>query len=162
MVTGGFSSRTRVSLSLKTPGNLPPSFVHGYTAGFRNYLRAHPEIPVSFTDCLSIPERVIEKDREKAVLVDGDPVSPPQIPAHFAGNPVPQRAVRQEAPGPPPKRAHEGNEGRLVRLTKTTRLVSRWQQACSVEPGDCLSTFRDILSSALYSTESHPFHQISI
>ena len=41
------------------------SFVHGYTAGFRNYLRAHPEIPVLLTDCLSKPDRVIEKDEHK-------------------------------------------------------------------------------------------------
>ena len=41
----------------------PPSlFVHGYTTGFRNYLRAHPGILVLITDCLSKPDRVIEKD----------------------------------------------------------------------------------------------------
>ena len=40
----------------------PPSlFVHGYTTGFRNYLRAHPGILVLFTDCLSKSDRVIEK-----------------------------------------------------------------------------------------------------
>ena len=92
----------------------PSSFVHGYTTGFRNYPRAHPEIPVLFTDCLSKPDRVIEKDGTQAVVVDGDSVPPPQIPAHFAGNLAPQGAVRQEAPRPPPKRAHEGNQGRRV------------------------------------------------
>ena len=62
----------------------PSSFVYGYTTGFRNYLRAHPEIPVLFTDCLSKPDRVVEKDGAKAVVVDGDPAPPPQIPAHSA------------------------------------------------------------------------------
>ena len=45
---------------------------------------------------------------------------------------------------------------------KTTRPVPRWRQACSIEPGGCSSTFRDILSSFLYITHSHPFHQILI
>ena len=67
----------------------PSSFVNGYTTGFRNYLRAHPEIPVSFTDCLSKPDRVVEKDGAKAVVVDRDPVPRPQTPAHFAQNPAP-------------------------------------------------------------------------
>ena len=93
----------------------PSAFVHDYTTAFTNYLRAHPEIPVLFTDCLSKPDRVIEKDGAKAVVLDGDPAPLPQIPAHFARNPAPQGAVRQEAPRPPPKRAHEGNEGRPVR-----------------------------------------------
>ena len=65
----------------------PSSFVHGYTTGFRNHLRAHPEIPVLFTDCLSKADRVVEKDGAKAVVVDGDPAPPPQIPAHSARNP---------------------------------------------------------------------------
>ena len=91
------------------------SFVHGYTTGFRNYLRTHPEIQVLFTDCLSKPDHVVEKDGTKAVVVDGDPAPPPHIPARFAPNPAPQVAVRQEAPRPPPKRAHEGNDGRPVR-----------------------------------------------
>ena len=56
----------------------PPSFfVHGYTTGFRNYLRAHPEIPVLFTDCPSKPDRVIEKDGAKAIVVVADPVPTP-------------------------------------------------------------------------------------
>ena len=90
-------------------------FLHGYTTGFINYLRAHAEIPVLFTDCLSKPDRVVEKDAAKAVVVEADPVPPPQIPAHFTQNLAPQGAVRGEAPRPPPKRAHEGNEGRPVR-----------------------------------------------
>ena len=98
----------------------PSSFLHGCTTGFRNYLRANPEIPSLFTDCLSKPDRVIERDGAKALVVGGDPVPPPQIPAHFARNPVPQGAVRQEAPRPPPKRAHKGNEGRLVRERRQT------------------------------------------
>ena len=76
------------------------SFVHGYTTGFRNYLRAPPEVPVSFTDCLCKPDRVIERDGAKAVVVDREAVPPPQIPAHFARNPAPQGSARQEAPGP--------------------------------------------------------------
>ena len=44
----------------------PSSFLHGYTTGFRNYLPAHPEIQVLFTDCLSKQDRVIEKDGAKA------------------------------------------------------------------------------------------------
>ena len=92
----------------------PPCFVHGYTTGFRNALRAHTEIPVLFTDCLSKPDRVIQKDGAKAFVVDRDPVPPPQIPAHFARNPAPQGAVRPEAPRPTPKRAREGNEERPV------------------------------------------------
>ena len=137
------------------------SFVHGYTTGFRNYLRAHPEIPVLFTDCRSNPDLVVEKDGAKAVVVDGDPAPPPQIPAHSAPNPAPQGAVRPEAPHPPPKGAHEGNEASGA-WTKTTRPVPRWRQAYSVEPGGCSLTFRDILSSSLYITHSHPFHQILI
>ena len=93
----------------------PSSFVHGSTTGFRNYQRAHPEIPVLFTDCLSKPDRVVEKDGAKAVVVDRDPAPPPHIPAHSARNPAPQGGVRPEAPCPPPIRTHEGNEGRPVR-----------------------------------------------
>ena len=94
----------------------PPSFfVHGYTTGFRNYLRAHPEILVLFTDCLSKSDRVVEKDEDKAVVADGDPAPPPQIPAHAARNPAPQGAVQQEAPRPPPKGAYEGNGGLPLR-----------------------------------------------
>ena len=93
----------------------PSSFVHGYTKGFINYLRAHPENPVVFTDCLSKPDRGVEKDRATAVVVDRDPAPLPQIPAHFAPDPALQGAVRQEAPRPPAKRAHEGNNGYPVR-----------------------------------------------
>ena len=93
----------------------PSSFVHGYTTGFRNYLRAHPEILILFTDCLSKPDRTVEKDGAKAVVVDGDPASRPQSPAHSARNPAPQGAVRPGAPRPPPAHAQEGNEGGPVR-----------------------------------------------
>ena len=113
-VAGGFSSSTRASLSLKTLWNLPTPLYMAIPQVSEIYMRAHPEIPVLFTDCLSKPDRVIEKDGAKAVVVDGDPVPPLQIPAHFARNLAPQGAVRQEAPRPPPKRADEGNEGRPV------------------------------------------------
>ena len=93
----------------------PSSFVHGYTINFRNYLRAHPEIPVFFTDDVSKPDRVIEKDGARAVFVDGDPALPPQIPAGSAQNQAPQGASRPEAPHLPTKCAHEGNDGRPVR-----------------------------------------------
>ena len=81
----------------------PSSFVHGYTTGFRNYLRAHPEIPVLFTDCLSKPDRVIEKDGAKAVMVDGNPVPLPQISAHFAPRPGASRCPATESTTPPSK-----------------------------------------------------------
>ena len=83
----------------------PSSFLHGYTTGFRNYLRAHLEDQVLFTDCLSKPDRVVEKDGSKAVVLDSDPAPPPQMPAHFARNAAPRGALRQEARHPPPKRA---------------------------------------------------------
>ena len=44
----------------------PSSFVHGYATGFSSYLRAHPEIHVLFTDCLSKNDRVVEKGRNKS------------------------------------------------------------------------------------------------
>ena len=84
----------------------PSSFVHCYTRGLRNYPRAHAEIPVSFTDCLSKADRVIEKDGAKTVVVDGDP-------AHFAENLAPQGPVQQKGSRFLPKPAHGGNEGRL-------------------------------------------------
>ena len=40
----------------------PSSFVHGYTRGYTNYVRAHPDIPALFPDALTKPDCVIEKD----------------------------------------------------------------------------------------------------
>ena len=114
-VTGAFLSSTRVFPESENTEEPPSFFVHGYTTGFSNHQRAHPEIQFLFTDCLSKPDRVIEKKRANAVVVDGDPVPPPRIQAHFAPKSPPQGAVRPEAPRPPPKRAPEGNEGRSVR-----------------------------------------------
>ena len=71
-VAGGFPSGTRVSESLKTLGNLPSRLHMPIPKVFRNYLCAYPEIPVLSTDCLSKPDREIEKDGAKHVVVDGD------------------------------------------------------------------------------------------
>ena len=67
---------------------------------FQKFLEAHPEIPVLFTGCLSKPDRVVEKDGAKAVVVDGDPAPPPQIPAHSSRNLVPQGAGDQKHHAP--------------------------------------------------------------
>ena len=101
----------------------PSSFLHGYTTGFRNNLRAHPEIPNSFTDCLSKPDRVIESDGAQAVVADGYPAPRPHFPAHFAGNQPCQSDVRQEARRPPPTRALEGNDGHPVREQRLPDLL---------------------------------------
>ena len=78
----------------------PSSFVHGYKTGFIPYLQIHPEILLLFTDCLTKPDRVVEKNGTKAVVVDRDAAPPPQIPAHLARSSAAQGAVRQEAPSP--------------------------------------------------------------
>ena len=48
------------------------SFVHGYTKGFIDFLKKHPEIGVLLTDCLSKPDRQVEEE-EKGPVVNRDP-----------------------------------------------------------------------------------------
>ena len=44
------------------------SFVHGYTKGFIDFLKRHPEIVVLLTDCLCKPDRQVEDDRKRPVV----------------------------------------------------------------------------------------------
>ena len=44
------------------------SFVHGYTKGFIDFLKKHPEIGVLLTDCVSKPDRQVEKDGKRPVI----------------------------------------------------------------------------------------------
>ena len=70
------------------------SFVHGYTKGFIDFLKKHPEIGVLLTDCLSKPDRQVESDRKRPVVNRDPAFYGPQQPHSRADPSIPPPAVR--------------------------------------------------------------------
>ena len=70
------------------------SFVHGYTKGFIDFLKKHPEIGVLLTDCLSKPDRQVESDGERPVVNRDPAFYGPQQPHSRADPSIPPPAVR--------------------------------------------------------------------
>ena len=70
------------------------SFVHGYTKGFIDFLKKHPEIGVLLTDCLSKPDRQVESDGKRPVVNRDPAFYGPQQPHSRADPSIPPPAVR--------------------------------------------------------------------
>ena len=70
------------------------SFVHGYTKGFIDFLKKHPEIGVLLTHCLSKQDRQVEDSGNRPV-VNRDPAFYGPHSSHSRGDPpIPPPAVR--------------------------------------------------------------------
>ena len=70
------------------------SFVHGYTKGFIDFLKKHPEIGVLPTDCLSKPDRQVESDGKRPVVNRDPAFYGPQQPHSRADPSIPPPVVR--------------------------------------------------------------------
>ena len=70
------------------------SFVHGYTKGFIDFLKRHPEIGVLLTACLSKPDRQVESDGKRPVVNRDPAFYGPQQPHSRADPSIPPPAVR--------------------------------------------------------------------
>ena len=70
------------------------SFVHGYTKGFIDFLKKHPEIGVLLTDCLSKPDRQVESDGKRPVVNRDPAFYGPQQPHSRADPSIAPPAVR--------------------------------------------------------------------
>ena len=77
------------------------SFVHGYTNGFMDFLKKHPEIGVLLTDCLSKPDRQVGEDEEKPVVNRDPGFYGPHSSHSRVDPPIPPPAVR------PAQESHE-------------------------------------------------------
>ena len=70
------------------------SFVHGYSKGFIDFLKKHPEIGVLLTDCLSKPDRQVESDGKRPVVNRDPAFYGPQQPPSRADPSISPPAVR--------------------------------------------------------------------
>ena len=68
--------------------------VHGYTKGFIDFLKKHPEIGVLLTDCLFKPDRQVEEDGKKPVVNPDLAFYGPHSSHSRVDPPIPPPAVR--------------------------------------------------------------------